>query len=317
MPKTDRFYKRGTMAKSTAENTFLRLKTVLDVLTEGVWSGDALNAGQVLAEATARVPFNEHEAELLSGGIPRGHKTLTSATAKLVKAGWLVKGRSGWTITEDGMRATVAYPDAVSFATALDAGTPVPADIPVPAAPAGFVRKTTAVAEVPAPAAKTEAKKTTRKTPAKKAAAAVGKAAKVIEDAVEPVVKAVRKGKAPAKADEAAAAAEPFEGPDVETLPQPEAVAVAGDFNTILGAPENWAPQYDEAQMEFDFLDQLWKKTAELPAGHYTFKIALNRSWNENYGAFGTFDGPNHELYHDGGMVTIRYNHSTRDITIN
>ena len=317
MPKTDRFYKRGTMAKSTAENTFLRLKTVLDVLTEGVWSGDALNAGQVLAEATARVPFNEHEAELLSGGIPRGHKTLTSATAKLVKAGWLVKGRSGWTITEDGMRATVAYPDAVSFATALDAGTPVPADIPVPAAPAGFVRKTTAVAEIPAPAAKTEAKKTTRKTPAKKAAAAVGKAAKVIEEAVEPVVKAVRKGKAPAKADEAAAAAEAFEGPDVETLPQPEAVAVAGDFNTILGAPENWAPQYDEAQMEFDFLDQLWKKTAELPAGHYTFKIALNRSWNENYGAFGTFDGPNHELYHDGGMVTIRYNHSTRDITIN
>jgi hypothetical protein len=263
------------------------------------------------------VPFNEHEAELLSGGIPRGHKTLTSATAKLVKAGWLVKGRSGWTITEDGMRATVAYPDAVSFATALDAGTPVPADVPVPAAPAGFVRKTTAVAEVPAPAAKTETKKTARKTPAKKAAAAVGKAAKVIEDAVEPVVKAVRKGKAPAKADEAAAAAEPFEGPDVETLPQPEAVAVAGDFNTILGAPENWAPQYDEAQMEFDFLDQLWKKTAELPAGHYTFKIALNRSWNENYGAFGTFDGPNHELYHDGGMVTIRYNHSTRDITIN
>ena len=317
MPKTDRFYKRGIMAKSTAENTFLRLKTVLDVLTEGVWSGDALNAGQVLAEATARVPFNEHEAELLSGGIPRGHKTLTSATAKLVKAGWLVKGRSGWTITEDGMRATVAYPDAVSFATALDAGTPVPADIPVPAAPAGFVRKTTAVAEVPAPAAKTETKKTARKTPAKKAAAAVGKAAKVIEDAVEPVVKAVRKGKAPAKADEAAAAAEPFEGPDVETLPQPEAVAVAGDFNTILGAPENWAPQYDEAQMEFDFLDQLWKKTAELPAGHYTFKIALNRSWSENYGAFGTFDGPNHELYHDGGTVTIRYNHSTRDITIN
>ncbi|WP_104044748.1 pullulanase X25 domain-containing protein [Arthrobacter sp. ZGTC412] len=308
------------MAKSTAENTFLRLKTVLDVLTEGVWSGDALNAGEVLAEATARVPFNEHEGELLSGGIPRGHKTLTSATAKLVKAGWLVKGRSGWTITEDGMRATVAYPDAVSFATALDAGTPVPADVQVPAAPAGFVRRTSAVplAAVPAEAAaKTETKKAAaKKTPAKKAAAAVGKAAKVIEDAVEPVVKAVR-GKSPAKTSGAESAAEPFEDADVETHPQPEAVAVAGDFNTFLGAPENWAPQYDEAQMEFDFLDQLWKKSAELPAGHYTFKIALNRSWDENYGAFGTFDGPNHELHHDGGTVTIRYNHSTRDITIN
>jgi hypothetical protein len=306
------------MAKSTAENTFLRLKTVLDVLTEGVWSGDALNAGQVLAESTARVPFNDHEAELLSGGIPRGHKTLTTATAKLVKAGWLVKGRSGWTITEDGMRATVAFPDAVSFASALDAGTPVPADTPVPTAPAGFVRPVSAAAatlEVPAKDDAKPAKKApARKTPAKKAAAAVGKAAKAIEDAVEPVVNAVKKK---SSAKDPAAATEPFEGPDVETHPQPEAVAVAGDFNTILGAPENWAPQYDEAQMEFDFLDQQWKKSAELPAGYYTFKIALNRSWAENYGAFGAFDGPNHELHHAGGTVTIRYNHATRDITIN
>ena len=305
------------MAKSTAENTFLRHKTVLAVLTAGVWSGDALNAGQVLAEATARVPFNEHEAELLSGGIPRGHKTLTSATAKLVKAGWLVKGRSGWTITDEGMRATVAFPDAVSFASALDAGTPIPADVQVPAAPEGFVRKTTAVPATAAAA--TEPKKATKKTPAKKAAAAVGKAAKVIEDAVEPVVKAVRKDKAPSKTEAVAAPAAPeaFEDADVETHPQPEAVALAGDFNTILGAPENWAPQYDEAQMEFDFLDQIWKKSAELPAGFYTFKIAINRSWDENYGAYGTFDGPNHELHHAGGTVTIRYNHSTRDITIN
>ncbi|WP_411375668.1 glycosidase [Arthrobacter sp. MPF02] len=305
------------MAKTTAENTFLRLKTVLDVLTEGVWAGEALNAGQVLGEATARVPFNEHEAELLSGGIPRGHKTLTSATAKLVKTGWLVKGRSGWTITEDGMRATVAFPDPVSFATALDAGAPVPAGTPVPTAPEGFTLKLATPGE---PVAKEAAKKpAAKKAPAKKAAAAVGKAAKVLEEAVEPVVKAVRKTKTPDKAATAAepAASEPFEGPDVETHPQPEAVAVAGDFNTILGAPENWAPQYDEAQMEFDFLDQLWKKSAELPAGYYTFKIALNRSWDENYGAFGTFDGPNHELHHAGGTVTIRYNHATRDITIN
>ena len=312
------------MAKSTAENTYLRLKTVLDVLTEGVWSGDALNAGQVLAEATARVPFTDHEAELLSGGIPRGHKTLTSATAKLVKAGWLIKGRSGWTITEDGMRATAAFPDVDSFAAALDAGTPVPADTPVPTAPVGFVRPVSAAAATLEVPAKEEApKKAARKAPAKKAASAVGKAAKAIEDAVEPVVKAVRKkstakDKAEASAPAASSApAEPFEDADVETLPQPEAVAVAGDFNTILGAPENWAPQYDEAQMEFDFLEQLWKKSAELPAGFYTFKIALNRSWTENYGAFGTFDGPNHELHHTGGTVTIRYNHATRDITIN
>jgi len=318
------------MAKSTADNTYLRLKTVLNVLTEGTWTGDARNAGEVLAEATARVPFSDHEATLLSGGIPRGHKTLTSATAKLVKAGWLVKGRSGWTITEDGMRATVAFPETESFAAALDAGTPVPADIPVPAAPAGAKApakvaaastasgtQTVAAESGEVPEKKAPAKKAAaRKAPAKKAAEAVGKAAKLIEEAVEPVVKAVRSRK-DAAPKATAGIAEPLEGPDEETFPQPEAVAVAGDFNTFLGAPENWAPQYDESQMDFDFSSQLWVKSAELPAGFYTFKIALNRSWDENYGAFGTFDGPNHELHHDGGTVTIRYDHRTRDITIN
>jgi hypothetical protein len=137
----------------------------------------------------------------------------------------------------------------------------------------------------------------------------VDKAAKLIEDAVAPVANAVLGRK-----DEAASETE---APAVETFPQPEAVAVAGDFNTLLGAPENWAPQYDEAQMQLDAIDQLWKLTADIPAGYYTFKIALNRSWEENYGAYGAFDGPNHELHHDGGRLTIRYDHRTRDITVN
>jgi hypothetical protein len=287
------------MRKTAAENTNFRLKAVLDVLAEGVLTGESQNAGEVLAEALVRVPLNAYEAELLSGGIPRGHKSLTSATAKLVKAGWLVKGRSGWTITEDGLRATVAFPEPAGFAAALDAGTPVPADTPLPVAvPAKPAAKK-------APAAKAE------KAPAKaakapsKAAKVVDKAAKLIEDAVAPVANAVLGKKAEADASA------------VESFPQPEAVAVAGDFNTLLGAPENWAPQYDEAQMELDAIDQLWKLTADIPAGYYTFKIALNRSWEENYGAFGAFDGANHELHHDGGQVTIRYDHRTRDITVN
>jgi hypothetical protein len=291
------------MRKTAAENTNFRLKAVLDVLAEGVLTGESQNAGEVLAEALVRVPLNAYEAELLSGGIPRGHKSLTTATAKLVKAGWLVKGRSGWTITEDGLRATVAFPDAASFAAALDAGTPVPAGTPLPVAvPAQSAEKKAAAAKKAPKAEKAE------KAPSK-AAKVVDKAAKLIEDAVAPVANAVL-----GKKDEAASETE---APAVETFPQPEAVAVAGDFNTLLGAPENWAPQYDEAQMQLDAIDQLWKLTADIPAGYYTFKIALNRSWEENYGAYGAFDGPNHELHHDGGSLTIRYDHRTRDITVN
>jgi hypothetical protein len=311
------------MGANTAENTNLRLKAVLDVLAEGVWSSEKLNAGVVLGEAIARVPLNEQERELLSGGIPRGHKALTAATAKLVKAGWLVKGRSGWTITDDGQRATVAFADPAAFAGALDAGTPVPADTPLPAAP---VQKPAAAAREEAPS---------------KAAKAVTKATKLIEEAVAPVAKAVRKRKAPAAdeaaeapaapapgkvpvaaeadvVDEAPVAAAPQASPAVstETIEQPEAVAVAGDFNILLGAPANWAPEYDESQMELDLVDQLWKISADLPAGLYSFKIALNRSWDENYGAFGAFDGPNHEVHHGGGPLVINYDHRTRDIIL-
>lgn len=304
---------------NTAENTNLRLKAVLEVLAEGVWSGESANAGAVLGEATARVPFNEHEGVLLSGGIPRGHKTLTSATAKLVKAGWLVKGRSGWTITDDGLRATVAFPDASAFGAALDAGTPVPVDLPVPTvAPAHLAAKKAAPK-------KAEDKKPAVKKAAKVADKVQDKATQLIEDVVKPVAKAVRTRKPAAKksgsaattvvpAVDAAAADHTAPATTVETFDQPEAVAVAGDFNTLLGAPDNWAPQYDEVQLELDQLDQLWKLSADLPAGYFTFKIALNRSWDENYGAFGAFDGANHELHHVGGPLTIQYDHRTHDI---
>lgn len=286
------------MGANTAENTNLRLKAVLDILAEGVWSGATLNAGEVLAEAIGRVPFNDHEAELLSGGIPRGHKTLTSASAKLVKAGWLVKGRSGWTIPEDGLRATVAFPDVSAFAEALDAGTPVPADVPVPTAPPAKAKTKRAATSKKAAAPKAATAKTAT-TKAATSKAATTKAA--------PAAKKASTRKAPAKAAAA---------PAVETLPQPDAVAIAGDFNKILGAPEDWAPQYDEVQMEFNPLVQLWTLTAELPAGFYTYKIALNRSWDENYGAFGVRDGANHELNHDGGTVTFTYDHATHDIVV-
>lgn len=298
------------MPTAIADTTTVRLKSVLDILAESVLSGETLGAGAVLAQATVRVPLNEKESELLSGGIPRGHKSLTTATSKLVKAGWLVKGRSGWTITDDGLRATVAFPDVDSFASALAEGTPVPADVPVPTElPAKAAPAKAAAPKAAAP--KAAAKAAPKKKAPSKAAKVVEKAAELIEDAVAPVAKAVRTRKAAAKPAEGTESA-----PSVETTDQPEAVAIAGDFNILLGAPANWAPQYDESQMKLDAADQLWKLTTDLPAGYYTFKIALNRSWDENYGAFGAFDGANHELHHPGGRITFNYDHRTRDISL-
>jgi hypothetical protein len=179
---------------------------------------------------------------------------------------------------------------------------PVPTELPAKAA-------------APKAAAKAPAKAAPKKKAPSKAAKVVEKAAELIEDAVEPVKKAVRTRKAAAKPAKASVET-PAEAPSVESIDQPEAVAIAGDFNVLLGAPANWAPQYDESQMTLDSVDQLWKLTTDLPAGHYTFKIALNRSWDENYGAFGAFDGANHELHHPGGRITFNYDHRTRDISL-
>ncbi len=264
------------MKTKAQDTTTLRLKAVLDVLAEQAQGGPGGPGTAVLAEAINRVPLNEREAELLSGGVPRGFKTLTTATAKLVKAGWMVKGRSGWTITDEGLRATVAFADDQSFASALAAGTPVPEGTPLPAA-------------------------------GREGGAAAPQAAPV----------------APAAADTAgagsdsAAAAGPGSGGQTgaQGAEQPASVAIAGNFASHLGAAEDWAPHVDEVQMVFDKQENIWKITTDLPAGAYAYKVAIDRSWVENYGAFGVRDGSDHELHHPGGQVTFRYDHATKDVS--
>ncbi|MCZ2403159.1 glycosidase [Paenarthrobacter sp. Z7-10] len=328
------------------ENTNRRLKAVLDIMAAGVWTGQDVGGGAVLAEAIVQVPLNAQESELLSGGIPRGHKNLTAATAKLVKAGWLRKA-GGWSITDDGMRAVVAFPDANSLASALDQGTPVPADMPVPTAPI----------EQPKAA---KAATTVKKSRPRKAESAAAPELFELDDvaaAGKPRAASTRSSKKRTTA--VAAATAPLDGPSQEPAPaalsvpasdsvpaskttsspqpraqsgapsdaqpdahpnagtdaQPDAVAIAGDFSTLLGAPENWVPSFDEVQMTLDTSDRLWTLTADMPAGYYSYKVAINRGWDENYGAFGVPDGANHELHHAGGSITFRYDHNTRDVS--
>ena len=83
-------------------------------------------------------------------------------------------------------------------------------------------------------------------------------------------------------------------------------VAVPGSHNSELGcvtdtgAPEDWAPWCDQAQLTRDVDDDVWKLpvpnpdvpgSPELPAGGYAFKAAINRTWDENYGAGGARNG--------------------------
>ncbi len=50
-------------------------------------------------------------------------------------------------------------------------------------------------------------------------------------------------------------------------------------------------------------------------AGTFAYKVALNGSWDENYGANGAPGGSDIPLRAPGGSVTFTYNHSTHVIT--
>jgi glycosidase len=97
---------------------------------------------------------------------------------------------------------------------------------------------------------------------------------------------------------------------------QPQAVSVAGSLGLALGCGDNWLPECDQAQLTLDPADLVWKLSVpNLAPGTYEFKAALNRSWNENYGAGGVPNGANIAFTHDGGPVTFRYDHFTHLIT--
>jgi hypothetical protein len=101
----------------------------------------------------------------------------------------------------------------------------------------------------------------------------------------------------------------------VGAAPQPESVTVAGSLNSEMGCPDDWQPACEAAFLTFDPADRLWKLTADLPAGQYEFKAAINGSWDENYGQDGAPNGSNIVVDHDGGPVTFRYSHTTHVIT--
>ena len=61
--------------------------------------------------------------------------------------------------------------------------------------------------------------------------------------------------------------------------------------------------------------DQVWKGTFSPQAGQYAFKAAINRSWDENYGAGGNRNGSDIFYNTDGGEVGFYYDHRTHWVT--
>ena len=266
------------MAKKTldksAENTALRLKAVLEVLAaEDPAAERRISRGEVLAAAVTRVPLEGREAEVMASGAPRGERALSTATGKLVKAGWISKeGRAGWSITAPGRQALKDFPETADLIAALGGK-----------APAAGVSGGTETAGTSAPAA----------------------------EGVEEIIEAalLEAVASPAVPQEQHGAHQGTELPE-PSFPQPEAVVVAGSLGSVLGQAD-WDPAGTDLELIFDHSDELWKLTVDLPTGHYEYKVALDGSWEENYGRDGHHGGHNLELEHDGGPLTFLYDHAT------
>ena len=72
----------------------------------------------------------------------------------------------------------------------------------------------------------------------------------------------------------------------------PKTVSIPGDLNFELGCAADWSPECTNIVLTRQS-DGAWTGTFDIPKGSWQFKIAVNGSWEENYGADGVPGGGN------------------------
>ena len=98
--------------------------------------------------------------------------------------------------------------------------------------------------------------------------------------------------------------------------PTPEVVTLVGLLQSELGCPGDWQPDCAQTRLQpVAGSPGVFRGTFDVPAGGYEYKVALNGSWDENYGAGGAAGGANLPLTAPGGPVTFTYDHSTHVIS--
>ena len=94
--------------------------------------------------------------------------------------------------------------------------------------------------------------------------------------------------------------------------PQPSAATIPGTIQSVLGCSGDWQPECEATALTLDRGDKIWKGSWSLPAGSYEYKVALNKSWDENYGINAQPGGANIPLViAEDGLVRFYYDHQT------
>ena len=98
--------------------------------------------------------------------------------------------------------------------------------------------------------------------------------------------------------------------------PTPTAVTLVGSLQSELGCPGDWQPECAVTYLQpVGGSPGVFSGTFDVPAGAFEYKVALNNSFDENYGSGGTAGGANIAITAPGGPVTFAYDHGTHVIT--
>ena len=100
----------------------------------------------------------------------------------------------------------------------------------------------------------------------------------------------------------------------------PATVGIPGNYQTEAGCAGDWDPACPATQLVYDANGDIWKNTFSInPAGGYEYKVALNGSWDVNYGLHALQNGPNIPLATTTSPqgVTFYYDHKTHWVTDN
>ncbi|WP_121257279.1 alpha-amylase family glycosyl hydrolase [Nocardioides ferulae] len=95
--------------------------------------------------------------------------------------------------------------------------------------------------------------------------------------------------------------------------PARDTVTLVGDLQSEVGCPEDWSPACEQSRLAFDETDGKWHGTFDLPAGTWSWKVAIDGSWDENYGAGGAAGGDNLslEVPEGGGSYVFTWDQSS------
>src|SRR3954471_269101 len=100
----------------------------------------------------------------------------------------------------------------------------------------------------------------------------------------------------------------------------PTSAGIPGSYQSEAGCGGDWDPACAATQLVYDANSDLWRNTFSIaPAGAYEYKVALNGSWDVNYGLHAQQNGPNIPLVTAASAqgVTFYYDHKTHWVTDN